>query len=52
MEISPVTESHNSDTVRETPSQGIFIGWLALVLMFAAIVVAGIGLYASSLHVG
>ena len=44
METSPVTESHDSDPARETPSQGIFIGWLALALMVFAVAVAALGL--------
>ena len=37
-----MTESHSTET-RETPSQGIFIGWLALVLMVFAILWIGTG---------
>ena len=36
--------------VRETPSQGIFIGWLALGLFIFAVAVAALGLIAGSTH--
>jgi hypothetical protein len=45
-----VTESHDSYTGRETPSQGIFIGRLALVLMIFAILVALFGIGAGAMH--
>jgi hypothetical protein len=38
-----VTDSHDSEP-RETPSQAIFIGWLALVLMVFALAWIGTGL--------
>jgi len=36
--------------VRETPSQGIFIGYLALGLLIFAVLVAGFGLLAGATH--
>jgi len=36
--------------VRETPSQGIFIGWLALGLLVFAVLVAAFGLLAGATH--
>ncbi len=44
-----MTESHDSD-VREKPTQAIFIGWLALVLMVFALAWIGTGLIAGATH--
>jgi hypothetical protein len=44
-----VTDSHDSHSP-ETPSQGIFIGWLALGLMIFAIAVALVGIGAGATH--
>ena len=45
----PVTEQHDSHT-QETPSQGIFIGWLALALLVVALLVAAVGIGAGAMH--
>ena len=49
METSLVTDSHHNDSP-ETPSQGIFIGWLALGLLVFAVLVAAFGLLAGATH--
>jgi hypothetical protein len=46
-----VTDSHD-DHVRENPSQGVFIGWLALGLLAFALIVAATGLLAALTHGG
>jgi hypothetical protein len=45
-----VTDAHDTDTAREKPSQGIFIGWLALGLLILALVVAATGILAGATH--
>jgi hypothetical protein len=49
METSLVTDSHHNDSP-ETPSQGIFIGWLALALLVFALAVALVGIGAGATH--
>ncbi len=44
-----MTDSHD-DAPRETPSQGVFIGWLALVLLVFALAWIGTGLLAGATH--
>jgi len=44
-----VTDSHD-DHVRENPSQGVFIGYLALVLLAFAVIVAATGILAGLSH--
>ena len=44
------TDTHAEPVNNETPSQGIFIGWLALVLLVAALCVAGFAIYAGASH--
>lgn len=48
--MSSTPDSHGDETVRETPSQGIFMGYLALALMVFAIVVALTGILAGATH--
>jgi hypothetical protein len=53
METTTMATPSNSPApteVRETPSQGIFIGRLALVLFIFAVAVAAFGLYAGASH--
>jgi hypothetical protein len=45
-----VTDAHETDTAREKPTQGIFIGWLALGLMIFAIFVGAMGIIAGATH--
>ena len=47
--LSTTPDTH-ADTARETPSQGIFIGWLALGLFAFAVLVALVGLLAGLTH--
>ena len=49
METSPVTDSHHTDSP-EQPTQGIFIGWLAIGLLVFAVAVALIGISAGATH--
>ena len=44
------TDTHAEPVNNETPSQGIFMGWLALVLMILALGVAGFAIYAGASH--
>jgi hypothetical protein len=44
-----LTDAHDSGT-RETPTQAIFIGWLALALMIFALAVALVGIGAGATH--
>jgi hypothetical protein len=44
------TETHAEPVNNETPSQGIFMGWLALGLMIFALAVALFAIYAGSSH--
>jgi hypothetical protein len=44
------TDTHAEPVNTETPSQGIFMGWLALGLMIFALVVAGFAIYAGASH--
>ncbi|MBI4922208.1 MAG: hypothetical protein HY834_10695 [Devosia nanyangense] len=44
------TDAHGSDAGRETPSQGMFIGYLALGLLIFAVLVAAFGLIAGATH--
>ena len=43
-----MTDAHDTDAHRETPTQGIFVGWLALVLMIFALVTGLVGILAAS----
>jgi len=43
------TDAHVEPVNDEKPTQGIFMGWLALGLMIFAIAVAAFGLFAASL---
>ena len=44
------TDTHAEPVNNETPSQGIFMGYLALGLMIFALLVAGFALYAGATH--
>lgn len=44
------TDTHAEPVNTETPSQGIFMGWLALALGIFAILVAGVAIYAGWSH--
>ena len=44
------TDTHAEPVNTETPSQGIFVGWLALVLLIVALGVALFAIYAGSSH--
>ena len=44
------TDTHAEPVNNETPSQGIFMGYLALGLLIFAIVVAGVAIYAGWSH--
>jgi hypothetical protein len=44
------TEAHAEPVNNETPSQGIFMGYLALGLMIFAIAVAGFAIIAGASH--
>jgi hypothetical protein len=44
------TDTHAEPVNNETPSQGIFMGWLALILGILAIAVAGFAIYAGASH--
>lgn len=44
------TDPHGDAVVRETPSQGVFIGYLALGLLIFAVLVAAFGLVAGATH--
>ncbi len=44
-----MTDSHD-DHAREKPTQGVFIGWLALVLLAFAVIWAATGLLAGLTH--
>ena len=44
------TETHADTEVREKPTQGIFIGWLALGLMIFALLIGIIGITAGATH--
>jgi hypothetical protein len=45
-----VTDAHQTEAARETPSQGIFIGWLALGLMIFALLAGAVGIIAGATH--
>jgi hypothetical protein len=45
-----VTDAYETDAHRERPSQGIFIGWLALGLMIFALFVGLFGIIAGATH--
>ena len=42
------TETHAEPVNTETPSQGLFVGWLALGLLIFALVVALFAIYAGA----
>lgn len=44
------TDTHAEPVNNETPSQGIFMGYLALVLMVVALAVAGFAIIAGASH--
>ncbi len=44
------TDTHAVTEVREKPTQGIFIGWLALGLLVFALLFAAIGIIAGLTH--
>ena len=44
------TDTHAEPVNNETPSQGIFMGYLALGLLIFALVVAGFAIYAGASH--
>ena len=44
------TDTHAEPVNNETPSQGIFMGWLALALLVFALAVAGFAIYAGASH--
>jgi hypothetical protein len=44
------TDPHGTTQVRERPSQGIFIGWLSLVLFIFAVLFAATGIVAGAVH--
>ena len=41
---------HHDDSARETPSQGIFIGWLGFGLLIFALCFAAFGIIAGASH--
>ena len=43
-------DPHGDGTMGSKPSQGIFIGWLALGLLVFAVLVAAFGLLAGATH--
>jgi hypothetical protein len=45
-----VTDAHQTETTREKPTQGIFIGWLALGLGVFAVLVALTAFLAGATH--
>ncbi len=45
-----MSDAHDTDDHRETPSQGIFVGWLALVLLILAVAVGLTGILAGATH--
>jgi hypothetical protein len=45
-----VSDAPQTDTARERPSQGIFVGWLALVLLAFAVIIALVGITAGLTH--
>ena len=45
-----MSDAPDSQTTRETPTQGIFIGWLALGLMIFALLIGIIGITAGATH--
>ncbi len=48
--MSSTPQPHGDDAVREKPSQGVFIGWLAFGLFIFAVLWACFGLLAAVLH--
>jgi hypothetical protein len=51
MEMTTMATPTNTPTeVREKPSQGVFIGWLALCLLVFAVCVAAFGIIAGASH--
>jgi hypothetical protein len=44
------TDTHAEPVNNEAPTQGIFMGYLALALMVFAILVAGFAIYAGASH--
>ena len=48
--MSTPTDTHATTEVREKPTQGIFIGWLALGLLIFALLFAAFGLIAGATH--
>ncbi len=44
------TPTHAEPVNNETPTQGVFMGWLALGLLIFALVVAGVAIYAGASH--
>jgi hypothetical protein len=44
------TDHHGSADLPETPSQGIFFGWLALGLAIFAVLVAAFAIIAGAVH--
>jgi len=44
------TDTHAEPVNNEKPTQGIFMGYLAIVLLVFAVVVAGIAIYAGASH--
>jgi hypothetical protein len=53
MEFSPMaapTEAHAEPVNNEKPTQGIFMGYLALGLLIFALAVAAFGIYAGATH--
>ena len=48
--MASTPDAHGGSPTREKPSQGIFIGWLALGLLVFAVLVAAFGLLAGATH--
>ena len=44
------TDTHAEPVNNETPTQGIFMGYLALGLLFFALIVAGFAIFAGATH--
>jgi hypothetical protein len=49
-EMATPTDTHAEPVNTEAPTQGIFMGWLALVLAIFAIAVAGFAIIAGATH--
>ncbi len=44
------TDTHAEPVNTDTPSQGIFVGWLGLVLLIVALATAVFAIYAGASH--